>query len=70
MLFQVNQLPNSKLLAPSIDESPFSSTTPPPKNDTCQCQGKESGRLAINELEEEARIRFEDEVHNKVYIKR
>ncbi|KAJ8926815.1 hypothetical protein NQ314_020663 [Rhamnusium bicolor] len=59
--------PTTKPVPPQISQP-----TPPPKNDTCSCEDNpHSGKpLSINELEEAARIKFEDELHNQVYVKR
>ncbi|KAJ8986209.1 hypothetical protein NQ317_009915, partial [Molorchus minor] len=44
----------------------------PSKNDTCPCEdGSQTTKLSsINEIEEAARIKFEDELQNQVYVKR
>nr|CAI5859006.1 unnamed protein product [Callosobruchus analis] len=48
---------------------PLIQTTPPPKNESCHCEGKASNRV-IDADEGEARIKFEDLLHNLVYQKR
>ncbi|XP_060537020.1 insulin-like receptor [Cylas formicarius] len=44
-------------------------STPSPKNDSCYDSGKQD-RATIDEVEEWARIKFEDALHNEVYVKR
>ncbi|CAH1989756.1 unnamed protein product [Acanthoscelides obtectus] len=45
-------------------------TTPPPKNESCHCEGGKSSNRVIDADEGEARIKFEDLLHNLVYQKR
>nr|WML96173.1 insulin receptor [Colaphellus bowringi] len=52
------------------EEHRFTSTTLPPKKDTCQCDNNHKIRINIDEQEELARIKFEDKLHNEVYQKR
>ncbi|RZC43079.1 insulin-like receptor [Asbolus verrucosus] len=46
---------------------PVSTTT---NNDTCSCYENKPSTPSINEGEEHSRIKFEDELHNAVYVKK
>lgn len=48
----------------------FATTTPSPSNDTCQCEKYDGKRIQLTPEEQEARIKFEDELQNEIYQKR
>ncbi|CAG9816610.1 unnamed protein product [Phaedon cochleariae] len=56
---------------PKEDYRIIPSTTPLPlsKKDQCQCEDNPQTRTSIDEQEELGRIKFEDELHNEVYVK-
>lgn len=58
--------PPTKTEAPQVIQPTLS----PKSNDTCVCAENPERTLSINEMEESARIKFEDELQNKVYIRR
>lgn len=64
------------ILAPTLlprDETQIdqlATTTPSPTNDSCQCEKFDGKRIPLTPEEQEARIKFEDELQNEIYQKR